>query len=319
MKNYLDKLDKPFLVLAPMEDVTDTVFRRVIGQIAPFDLYMTEFTSVDGLQSAGRHASIKRLQYEASEQPLIAQIWGKDPDNFYKTTQELVGMGFVGVDINMGCPAKAVLKSGCGGGMIERPEVAIEIIKAVQEAANGRIPVSVKTRIGFRDYKPEWLETLLKQNLNMLTVHLRTVKEMSLVPAHWELMGEIKKLRDEIAPQTALVGNGDVQNREHAELLASRYSIDGVMIGRGVFHDPYAAMPDSRWRHKTKAQKLELYKLHVELFRQTWGDDRPMVLLNKFCKTYVNGFDGAKELRAELMHCSSIDELLDHLNAANIT
>lgn len=313
MKNYLDNLSKPFLVLAPMEDVTDTVFRRVIGQIAPFDLYMTEFTSVDGLQSAGRHASIKRLRYEADEHPLIAQIWGKDPENFYKTTLELIDMGFVGVDINMGCPAKAVLKSGCGGGMIERPEAAVEIIQAVQEAAKGRIPVSVKTRIGYRDYKPEWLETLLKQNLNMLTVHMRTVKEMSLVPAHWELMTEIRQLRDSVAPQTALVGNGDVQNRQHAELLAAEHGIDGVMIGRGVFHDPYAALSESLWMSKTKAEKLDLYRLHVELFRQTWGDDRPMVLLNKFCKTYVNGFDGAKELRAKLMHCETIDELLDKL------
>jgi tRNA-dihydrouridine synthase len=313
MKNYLDNLDNPFLVLAPMEDVTDTVFRRTIEQIAPFDLYMTEFTSVEGLQSAGRHASIKRLQYEVQEQPLIAQIWGKDPENFYKTTLELVEMGFVGVDINMGCPAKTVLKSGCGGGMIERPEAAVEIIQAVQAAAKHKIPVSVKTRIGFRDFKPEWLETLLKQNLNMLTVHLRTVKEMSLVPAHWELMTEIKKLRDEVAPKTALVGNGDVQNREHAELLAAQHGIDGVMIGRGVFHDPYAARLQSPWPQKTKAEKLDLYRQHVELFRETWGDDRPMVLLNKFCKTYVNGFDGAKELRGELMNCESIDDLLNKI------
>ncbi len=138
---------------------------------------------------------------------------------------------------------------------------------------------------------------------------------MSLVPAHWELVSEIRKLRDEIAPHTALVGNGDVQNREHAELLAAEHGIDGVMIGRGVFHDPYAALPKSPWQAKTKAEKLDLYRLHVELFRETWGDDRPMVLLNKFCKTYVNGFGGAKELRASLMHCESIDELLDRIKS----
>lgn len=294
-----------------MEDVTDTVFRRMIARTAPFDLYMTEFTSVEGLQSAGRHASIKRLQFEAEEQPLIAQIWGKDPENYYKTTLELIEMGFVGVDINMGCPVKAVIKNGCGGGMIERPEAAVEIIKAVQAAAKGRIPISVKTRIGFRDYKAEWFETLLKQNLNMLSVHLRTVREMSAVPAHWELMGDIKKLRDEIAPETALVGNGDVRNRQQAELLAAKYGIDGVMIGRGVFQDPYASLLESPWPQKTKQEKLELYRQHIELFRDTWGDSRPMVLLNKFCKVYVSGFDGAKELRDKLMHCNSVDELLD--------
>lgn len=314
MKNYLDNLPKPFLVLAPMEDVTDTVFRRVIARIAPFDLYMTEFVNVDGLQSPGRQATAKRLKFEASEQPLIGQIWGKETENFSKTTRELIDMGFVGVDINMGCPVKAVVKNGCGGGLIEHPDKAIEIIQAVQKVAKGKIPVSVKTRIGMRQFQPEWIETLLKQNLNMLTIHLRTVKEMSNVEAHWELMHEIKRLRDEIAPSTALVGNGDVQNRQHAEQLVKKYGIDGAMIGRGVFHDPYAAMVKSLWPVKTAPEKLDLYKQHVELYKATWEDNgRPPVALNKFCKVYVSGFDGAKEMREKLMHCSSVNELLQNI------
>jgi tRNA-dihydrouridine synthase len=312
MKNYLDNLPKPFLVLAPMEDVTDTVFRRVIGRIAPFDLYMTEFVNVDGLQSSGRTATAKRLRFEAQEQPLIGQIWGDKPENFYKTTLELIEMGFVGVDINMGCPVKAVVKNACGGGLIDHPEKAAAIIKAVQQAANGKIPVSVKTRIGMREYRPEWIETLLKQNLNMLTIHLRTVKEMSSVDAHWELMHDIKKLRDKIAPQTALVGNGDVQNRKHATELVKEYGIDGAMIGRGVFHDPYAAMTESLWPQKTTKDKLDLYQHHIKLYQDTWDDNgRPPVALNKFCKVYVSGFDGAKEMREKLMHCASTDELLE--------
>lgn len=297
-------------MLAPMEDVTDTVFRRVIGRIAPFDLYMTEFVNVDGLQSPGRRATARRLRFETGEQPLIAQIWGRDPENFYKTTRELVDMGFVGVDINMGCPVKAVVKNTCGGGLIQAPEKAVEIIKAVQEAAKGKLPVSVKTRIGMREYTPAWFETLLKQDLNMLTVHLRTVKELSLVPAHWELMDEIKRLRDEIAPGTSLVGNGDVMNRRQAMGLAEKHGLDGVMIGRGVFQDPYAAMDESPWAEVSPRQKIKLYETHIKLFRETWPDDgRPPVALNKFCKTYINGFEGAKELRARLMHCASLDEL----------
>ncbi len=311
MKNYLDNVPRPFLVLAPMEDVTDTVFRRMIARHAPFDLYFTEFVNVDGLQSAGRHASIRRLKFEAEEQPLIAQIWGANPENYYKTTLELVEMGFVGVDINMGCPAKDVVKKGCGGGMIGQPERAVEIIKAVQEAARGKLPVSVKTRIGLKEYTPAWIETVLAQDLNMLTVHLRTVKEMSLVPAHWQLMSEVKELRDRIAPETALVGNGDVRNRQHAEALAREYSIDGVMIGRGIFHDPFAAFADSPWAEKSRVEKLAMYREHVELFQEAWqGDYRPIAPLNKFCKTYINGFPGAKEVRERLMHCRSSDELL---------
>lgn len=306
--SYLD-LPRPILILAPMEDVTDTVFRRVIQRVSPFDLYMTEFANVDGLQSPGRHATIKRLKFTHEEQPLIAQIWGKNPDNYYKTTLELVEMGFVGVDINMGCPVKAVVKSGCGGGLIEQPEQAIEIIKAVQAAANGKIPVSVKTRLGACELTPEWIETLLRQNLAMLTVHLRTVKEMSLVPAHWELMPEIKQRRDEIAPDTLLIGNGDVANRAQAAELVSKYKIDGAMIGRGVFHDPYASAAKSPWAEKSKTEKLDLYRQHIELFRDTWDGRHPIAPLNKFCKTYVSGFDGAKEIREKLMHCRNLEEL----------
>lgn len=321
MKNYLDELPRPFLVLAPMEDVTDTVFRRVIGQTAPFDLYMTEFVNVDGLQSAGRPHVAKRLQFDASEQPLIAQIWGKDPDNFYKTTLELVEMGFVGVDINMGCPAKAVIKDGCGGGLIREPERAVEIIKAVQSAAEGHFPVSVKTRIGFREYNPEWLKLLLQQDLNMLTVHLRTVREQSLVAAHWDLMAEIRQLRDKIAPNTALVGNGDVVNRAHALELIDQSGIDGAMIGRGVFHDPYAASERSPWPDKSREEKLMLYRQHIELFESAWqGDPRkPMAPLNKFCKVYVSGFDGAKDLREKLMHCRNLEELKSSLDNALVS
>lgn len=293
-----------------MEDVTDTVFRRIIQRVSPFDLYMTEFTNVDGLQSPGRPSVSKRLKFTPEEQPLIAQIWGSKPENYYKTALELIDMGFVGIDINMGCPVKAAVKSGCGAGMIEHPEIAVEVIQTVQSAVNGRIPVSVKTRLGTKQFTPDWIETLLRQNLAMLTIHLRTTKEQSLVPAHWELMPQIKQLRDIIAPNTLLIGNGDVENRTQAEELAAQYGIDGVMIGRGVFHDPYASAAESPWQNMPVAQKLDLYRQHIELFKETWGDDgRPVAPLNKFCKTYVSGFDGAKEMREKLMHCGNLEDL----------
>lgn len=318
MSNYLDALPRPFLVLAPMEDVTDTVFRRVLAEIAPFDLNITEFVNVDGLQSPGRMATSRRLKFTPAEQPLIAQIWGKEPQNYQKTTKELIKMGFVGIDINMGCPVKAVVKNACGGGLIKHPDKAVEIIKTVQKEAGGKLPVSVKTRIGFKEYNPDWIAILLKQNLNMLTVHLRTVKEMSSVPAHWELMKDIKRLRDEISPNTALVGNGDVQDRNHGDELARKYGLEGTMVGRGVFADPYASMLDSPWVVKTKSEKLKLYQRHIEIFNQTWGenDKRPIVTLNKFCKVYISGFKGAKELRDKLMHCASTEELLTKLTIA---
>ncbi len=316
MKNYLDTLPKPFLALAPLDDVTDTVFRQVIASCAAPDLFFTEFTNVDALQSPGRNSALKRLQFTRKEQPLIAQIWGKTPENFYKTAQELVEMGFVGIDLNMGCPDKAVVKNGCGGGLIQNKQLASEIIQATQEGAAGKIPVSVKTRLGFKEYDPEWIKLVFAHKLNMLSIHLRTVKEMSLVPAHWELADEVRGLRDAASPTTALVGNGDVMSRAQADELAQKYQYDGIMIGRGVFHDPFVFSNNSPWETYSKNQKLDLYQKHIELFMATWHGERKLHTLNKFCKIYVNGFAGSKQLRDRLMHASSAEELLNFLESA---
>lgn len=312
----LESLPKPFLVLAPMDDVTDTVFRRVIAGCAAPDLFFTEFVNVDALQSAGRKAALRRLRFTSEERPLIAQIWGKIPENFYKTAEELVAMGFDGVDLNMGCPDKAVVKNGCGGGMIQYPDKAVEIIQATREGLGGKLPLSVKTRIGFRQFDEDWLRTVLKQKLNMLSIHLRTVKEMSKVPAHWELAHRVRELRDEVSPTTLLVGNGDVINRAQAVELAKEYNYDGIMIGRGVFQDPYVFTQDSPWETLSPSEKASLFKRHVELFAETWQEgERPVAPLNKFCKIYINGFPGAKEYREKLMSCKNIHELKSEIES----
>lgn len=310
MVNVLEELPKPFTVLAPMDDVTETVFRRVIAGCASPDLFFTEFVNVDALQSGGRTSALRRLKYTDKEKPLIAQIWGSRPENFYKTAQELVEMGFDGVDLNMGCPEKSVVKNACGGGMIQNPDKALEIIRAVRDGLDGKLPLSVKTRIGFREYDEQWLRTLLEQKLNMLSIHLRTVREMSKVPAHWELAGQVKKLRDEISPSTLLVGNGDVLSRAIALQLAEEHGYDGIMIGRGVFSDPYVFADNSPWENVPAFEKVKLFQRHVELFSETWEDgERPIAPLNKFCKIYVSGFANAKDHREKLMSCKSIPEL----------
>ncbi len=315
--NMLEQLPRPFFVLAPMDDVTDTVFRQVIAETAKPDLFFTEFVNVDGLQSPGRPHLMKKILKTDDEHPLVAQIWGKDPEKYYKTAQELVEMGFDAIDINMGCPAKPVIKNGCCSALIENRPLALEIIKATQEGAAGRVPVSVKTRLGFRTVDLTWHELLLKQNLAMLTLHGRTQREMSAVPAHWDLIGEVRKLRDEIAPQTLMVGNGDVMSREEGLKLAEQYKLDGIMIGRGIFQDPYAFAEKSPWLDFTREQRIELFAKHVTLFQQTWtAKDRAIVTLNKFCKVYINHFDGAKELREQLMNAGSTEELLNILELA---
>lgn len=315
--NMLKQLPRPFFVLAPMDDVTDTVFRRMIADTAAPDLFFTEFVNVDGLQSPGRQHLLKKLRYTEDERPLVAQIWGKDPEKYYKTAQELVEMGFDGIDINMGCPAKPVIKNGCCSALIENRPLALEIIQATQEGAAGKIPVSVKTRLGFRTVDLTWHEFLLQQDLDMLTVHGRTQREMSAVPAHWDLIGEVRELRDRIAPQTVIVGNGDVLNHAQGLALAEQYKLDGIMIGRGIFQDPFAFAAESPWMAYTREQRIALFAKHVRMFVRTWqNNERAIAPLNKFCKVYINHFDGAKELRERLMACESADELLEILDNA---
>jgi tRNA-dihydrouridine synthase len=254
-----------------------------------------------------------KLRLAKSEYPVIAQLWGLNPDNFRKTAAELAGMGFAGVDLNMGCPAKSEVKAGACSALINNRELAVDIIKATQEGA-GELPVSVKTRLGFSAIDTTWHELLLQQNLAALTVHWRTRKEMSKVPAHWEYAMDVIKLRDSIAPTTKIIGNGDVLTRQQGEVLADQYKLDGIMIGRGVFQDPYVFAQQSPWSGMSKQQKIALYRTHVQRFADTWQDgERKLVTLNKFCKIYINGFDGAKELRERLMNAQTTEQLLSIL------
>jgi tRNA-dihydrouridine synthase len=310
--SFLEKLPRPFFVLAPMDDVTDTVFRQVIASTAPPDLYFTEFVNVDALQSKGREATLPRLQFTVKERPIIAQLWGLNPENFYKTAQELVEMGFDGVDINFGCPDKNVVRNGACSAFIlpQNREGAREIIEAVGAGAPS-LPLSVKTRLGFNEVDLTWHEYLLSLKLNMLTIHGRTKKQMSNVPADWNKIAEIRALRDKLSPDTLIIGNGDVLTRSQGSKLASQYSLDGIMIGRGIFHDPFVFAKDSCWAGYTKEKRIALYRKHVELFAKTWrSGERKVHTLNKFCKIYISDFDGAKELREQLMQAKSTDQLL---------
>jgi len=322
-------LPRPFFVLAPMDDVTDTVFRRIVGDCARPDLYFTEFVNADGLQSPGRPKLLKKLRFTPSEQPLIAQIWGRDPDNFAATAEQLAdgtlarelglpeGVNFAGVDLNMGCPQKNEVKNGtCAALMNDRP-LAEQIILATQGGLAGKLPLSVKTRLGFNQIDMTWIEFLLAKKLHMLTIHGRTKAQMSKVPADWEAIGQVRKLRDQLSPGTLLVGNGDVMTKQQGLELAKNYGLDGIMIGRGIFQDPFAFAEQSPWPEITPHERRMLYKKHVELFAETWKNrERPIQTLNKFCKIYINGFDGAKELREQLMSAHSSDELIRLLDAA---
>ena len=306
MKNIWQDLPHPFFILAPMEAVTDVVFRHVIKEAAAPDLFFTEFTNATGWVHAGDKAIRGRLIKTNDEHPIIAQIWGGEVGDMAHLAAYCRDLGYDGIDINMGCPAKSAVKSG-GSALIRNPALAAEAIAAAKTAG---LPVSVKTRLGYThvDEWRDWLTHLFKQDIVNLTIHLRTKKEMSKVPAHFELIPEIVALRDEIAPQTLLTINGDIHDRAHGEELVQQYSVDGVMIGRGVFHNPFA-FEHTPAAHN-KEELLNLLRLQLDLYDE-WQPQlqRPFETLKRFFKIYVRDFDGASELRNQLMQTKSTDEV----------
>lgn len=312
MNNFWNDLPKPFFILAPMEAVTDVVFRHVVAKAGRPDVFFTEFTnSASYCSPKGEHSTRGRLAFTEDEQPMVAQIWGTNPEHFRQMAQGLKEKGFRGIDINMGCPDKSVVKNGAGSGLIRTPELAAELIAAAKEAG---LPVSVKTRLG--DVKVDewrnWLTHILKQDVVNLTIHLRTRKEMSKVDAHYELIADIKKLRDEIAPHTLLTINGDIRDRQHGLELVEKYGVDGIMIGRGVFTNPYAF---TEGYIPTRKEIIDLLHYHLDLFDK-YNEElepRPFDPLKRFFKIYIREIPGAAELREKLMHTSSTDEVRELL------
>lgn len=316
-ENFWRELPRPFFVLAPMEDVTDVVFRHVVSEAGRPDVFFTEFTNTESYcHPEGLHSVRGRLTFTEDEQPIVAHIWGDKPDHFREMSIGMAEMGFKGIDLNMGCPVPNVATKGKGSGLIQRPEIAAEIIQA---AKAGGIPVSVKTRLGYSEIDEwrDWLRHVFEQDIANLSIHLRTRREMSKVDAHWELIGEIKKLRDEIAPDTLLTINGDIPDRKTGLELAEKYGIDGVMIGRGIFHNPYAFEKEPR--EHTSEELLGLLRLHLDLFDQyTENEPRQFKPLRRFFKIYVRGIRGASELRHQLMSTNTTDDarkLLDEFEA----
>ena len=307
-ENFWSDLPRPFFVLAPMEDVTDVVFRQVVSKAGRPDVFFTEFTNTESYCHPEGQKSVRgRLIFTEDEQPMVAHIWGDKPEHFRQMSIGMAELGFKGVDINMGCPVPNVATRGKGSGLILRPDVAGEIIQA---AKAGGLPVSVKTRLGYTELEEwqDWLTHILEQDIANLSIHLRTRKELSQVDAHWELIPEIKKLRDRIAPNTLLTINGDIPDRETGLKLASQYGIDGVMIGRGIFKNPFAFEKEPK-EHST-AEYLDLLRLQLDLQDQYAAElPRSITALHRFFKIYVKGFRGAGELRNQLMNTKSTDEV----------
>lgn len=309
MKNFWKDLPKPFSVLAPMDGVTDVVFRQIITEFGKPDVFFTEFTMTDGLVSEGHKKVAERLLFTQEQLPIVAQIWGTVPGHFYLVAKQLKKLGFSGIDINMGCPERTVIKHGACSALIKNPTLASEIIHATKEGAAG-LPVSVKTRIGFETESiTEWIPYLLTHNLSALTVHLRTVREMSKVPAHWELMDKIMTFRDEIAPETPLIGNGDITTIDELKIKFDKYRCDGFMIGRGIFSNPWMFSKNIDEKMVTPLQRINFFLHHIEIFEKQWNDTKNFAMLKKFAKTYINNFPEAAIFREKLMETKKIEEL----------
>ena len=307
MNNFYKKLKKPFFVLAPMEDVTDFAFREMFARYSKPDVLYTEFTSCDGLVSEGRANMENDLLYSDKQRPIVAQLFTAKPENMRKSCLIVKELGFDGIDINMGCPDKSIEKQNCGANLIKNPQKAIDLIEA---AASAGLPLSVKTRLGYNNIEIDtWIKTLLQQKIKALTIHLRTRKEMSKVPANWECMKKIIEMRDKISPETLIIGNGDVLDIEQAKKLTDKYKCDGVMIGRGAYGNPWFFSGHT----PSVTKKLDVLIEHTELFIKTFGESKSFNVMKKHYKAYVNGFRGAKELRIKLMDSKEIKDIKKHI------
>ena len=320
MTNFWTNIKQPVFALAPMEDVTDTVFREIVMRVAdPGRLYVlyTEFTNVDGMNHpVGKLRVGERLIVNDSELQLlkkqniklVAQVWGKDPEIFHKVVKEISeNERFDGIDVNMGCPVRNVVKNGCCSALIGTPELAKEIVLATKEATH--LPVSVKTRTGLsKPVTEEWMRHLMETRPAAIILHGRVQKQMSEGEANWEQIALGAKVCKEIDSSVAFLGNGDVMSYSEGLEKVEKYGVDGVMIGRGIFQNPWFF--SSNQRERTPEEKVNLLLQHVRLYHQTWGETKNFNILKRFFKIYTSGFAGASHLRNELMQTGSLDDVV---------
>ena len=337
---------KPFFCLAPMADVTDVAFRELLVRYGKPDVFWTEFVSANGLMSKGREVLARDLAYTPAQRPIVAQLFSSDPDMMEGAALLCAELGFDGIDINMGCPDRTIEKQGAGAAMIRTPDIAVAVIAAAKrgiERSGKIIPLSVKTRVGYNNVEIDtWIPTLLACDIAALTVHVRTRKELSQVPADWSRLKRVVALRDAIAPQTIIIGNGDVTSLADGKARAQASGADGVMVGRALFGNPWffderraptATLPRrrARWIRSlpfigrwfdtrraapisttnpiTVTERLTVLREHTHLFMKELGDIKSFAIMKKHYKAYCTGFPGAKELRMRLMDAQSTDDV----------
>lgn len=314
-----------------MSDVTDSAFRFILAKYSKNRenkdrvVFWTEFISADGLCNKLAKKKLSHiLKFSERERPIVAQVFGANPENMEHACRYIASLGFDGIDINMGCPDKSVISQGAGSGLIKTPQLARKIIQAAHkgiESAGMHIPVSVKTRIGFnKEDIDNWIPELLKEDISALTIHLRTTKELSLVPAHWEYIKKIKELIKKSGKEILLIGNGDVVDIDDARKKCEDFGCDGVMIGRGVFGNPFFFSGKRQDLKSSKRSCIEERLLilveHTKIFEKELlkPKHKNFSVMKKHFKAYVNDFPGAKELRIKLMETENAREVEKIIN-----
>ncbi len=314
MQGFWKNLKKPIFVLAPMANVTDAAFRRIFAKYGKPDVTWTEFVSADGLVLAheeGKKKLLRDLLYSEGERPIVAQFFTSNPENMKKAAALARELGFDGIDINMGCPDKSIEKQGAGAALIKNPARAREVLGAAIEGA-GELPVSVKTRIGYNKIELDtWLPELLAEKPAAITIHARTRKEMSKVPAQWEWVKRAVEIRNEMKSETLILGNGDVLDLRDAHKKVEATGADGAMLGRAIFGNPYVFNKEVKMNDLPINDRLTIMLEHTKLFDELLGDIKSFAIMKKHYKAYVNGFSGASELRAELMNTNTYKEVED--------
>lgn len=305
-----------------MADVTDSAFRQIVLLCGRPDVFYTEFVSADGLCSEkGKPRLLPHLTFKENERPIVAQFFGSNPENFYKCAQLAVELGFDGIDINMGCPAGKIVKHDSGAGLILNPELAKKIIReakrGILQARPVRqvLPVSVKTRIGYNKIiTEEWISHLIEAKPDAIIIHGRTMKEMSRIPAHWDEIGKAAVLCRKAG--IPIIGNGDVATYSEGVAKAEQYGLDGIMVGRAIFSNPWFFNPSINPSAKTPTERIEILKKHIKLFIELWGNPstssgqgKHFDVMKKFFKVYISGWEGAKELRMELMKAKNKEDI----------
>lgn len=332
MNTFWQQLPKPFFVQAPMEDVTDAAFRKLIAHYGKPHVMYTEFTSADGLllaDNAGKEKLLKKLLFSDPERPIVAQLFTSVPERMEQAAKLCAELGFDGIDINMGCPDRAVEKSGSGASLIKTPSLARELIRAAKRGAcrcgsqtctsEKCLPISVKTRLGYNtDTLETWLPELLAEEPAAIAIHARTRKEMSLVPARWERIKRAVELRDQYQGEslikTLIIGNGDVRDLADAREKAAATDADGVMLGRAIYGNPWLFA--ARALAPAPRERIEALAEHLRLFEELLGDTTHYATMKKHFKAYLSGWDGAKELRMRLMETESVEAALNILKDA---